>query len=346
MREKKVSILIPCRNEENYISALIDSIIENDYNKEHLEILILDGMSSDKTQSIIDNHASKYNFIKKIENKYKTVPYAMNIGIQEAVGDIIIRMDAHAIYPTNYISQLVYYSEKLNATNVGAAWKTLPANDTLEAKAIALALSHPFGVGDAEYRTNTSNKEYIKTDTVPFGCYKKSIFSEIGLYDTDLTRNQDNELNERIIKNGGEIYLIPSLKIKYFARENLRKLGKMFFQYGYFGPLVDLKIGKKTRLRRYIPSIFLLSLLLPMIISVFYHPAIYISIAFFLLHLTANTIVSTKIAFKQGIGLFPYLMSAFLTSHLSYGFGYLKGFIDFKLLKKHKKEKIAISLSR
>ena len=320
--------------------------MKNTYKHNHIEIIILNGMSTDKTANILNNYSSNYKFIKVIDNQEKTVPYAMNLGIINANGEIIIRMDAHCIYPKDYISKLVYYSKKLNADNVGGIWETLPANETLTAKAIALILSHPFGVGNAEYRVSKSDKEYIEVDTVPFGCYKKKIFDKIGLYDTDLTRNQDNELNERILKNGGKIYLIPSIKIKYFARENYTKFWKMLFQYAYFGPLVDIKLGKKTRLRRYIPSIFVISLIMPFIMALWEIDFILITVISFGLHTLANAYFSTKLAMKENIKLLPNLLFGFLTGHLSYGIGYLKGFIDFNILSKHKRNQVSVSLSR
>lgn len=344
---KKVSIIIPCRNEGTYILELIESILNNDYPKEMMEIIIVDGMSIDNTRSLLDKYVTgKDKTIKILDNKNHTVPYAMNIAIIQATGDIIIRMDAHSIYPPDYISKLVFYSKQLSADNVGGVWETLPANGTLKAKAIAFILSHPFGVGNAEYRINNKNQECIEVDTVPFGCYKRSIFDKIGLYDTDLTRNQDNELNERILKSGGKIYLIPSIKIKYFARENYTKFWKMLFQYAYFGPLVDIKLGKKTRLRRYIPSIFVISLIMPSIMALWDFDFILITAMSFGLHTLANIYFSTKLAIKENIKLLPNLLFGFLTGHLSYGIGYLKGFIDFNILSKHKKSQVSVSLSR
>jgi glycosyltransferase involved in cell wall biosynthesis len=343
---KIVTIIIPCRNEKKYIPSLLNSIIGNDYSKDVMEVLVIDGMSDDGTREILETYSISHPFIKTLDNIHKTVPQAMNIGIKNALGEFIIRMDAHATYPKDYISKLVYYSERLNADNVGGRCETLPANETLKAKAIALVLSHPFGVGDAEFRINKSNEEYVQVDTVPFGCYKKSLFDKIGFYDEELIRNQDNELNERLLKNGGKIYLIPSINIQYFARENYQKLWKMLFQYGYFGPLVDIKLGKRTRLRRYIPAIYVLSLALPVIAGL-WNPYLF-SLALLSggLHMMTNIYVSSKIAIRSDFRLLPYLMTGFTVGHLSYGIGYLKGMIDFHVLSKHKKNRVSVSLSR
>lgn len=341
-----VSIIVPCRNEEGYIKKFIESIINIDYPKESLEVLIVDGDSDDGSKEIILEYANKYPYIKLLNNPQKTVPCGMNLGIQNAKGDIIIRMDVHAIYPKDYIKKLIYYIEKLKADNVGGAWETIPSGDTLVARSIALSMSSLFGVGNAKYRTlkDDKAKEWYEVDTVPFGCYRKEIFDKVGYYDEDLIRNQDNELNERIIKYGGKIYLIPSIKIKYFARKNYSQLFKMFYQYGYFGPLVDKKLKKFTRIRRYIPAIFLLSMFLPIIMSLINLKFAYITVLIFLFYTMVNLSFSTWIAIKQkDITLVPFLFIAFLTSHFSYGLGYIIGFFDFILLNKKLKD---ISLSR
>lgn len=344
---KYVSLIVPCRNEVNYIPFIIKNILEQNYPKELIEVFIIDGLSDDGTVEYIQKFVHKYNFIKFLNNPYKVVPYALNIGIKNAKGDIIIRLDAHAEYPKNYISTLVNYLEKLNADNVGGVWETVPSVNTHKAKSIAIALSSPFGVGDATYRLASSDVEYIEVDTVPFGCYRRDVFDRIGLFDEQLTRNQDNEFNERLRKAGGKIYLIPSLKIKYYARENYSKLFKMFYQYGYFGPLVDIKLGRPTRLRRYIPSLFVLSIVLPLFFSIFYKYFIYLSFfiigIYFLTSLLFSVLESLK---NKNIKLMPFIIWAYFISHISYGIGYLKGFFDFVILRVNKKKKINVEISR
>ena len=346
MFHELISIIIPCKNEEKYIANTLDSIIEGDFPFENLEVFVVDGMSEDNTQDILQKYMQKYSQIYIINNPQQTVPYAMNYGIEAANGNTIIRLDAHSIYPKNYISELVKYLNKLDADNVGGVWDTIPANDSLEAKAIAYASSHPFGIGNAQYRISNKQEPY-EVDTVPFGCYKKEIFEKIGLYDTDLTRNQDDELNARIIQNNGKIFLIPSLKIKYFARDQFSKMFKMFYQYGYFKPLVNMKLLKPATLRQFVPVIFVLFLLVGALLSLFVSSTSYIFRAGLIFYFTVNMIVSFLIAKNQkNLMLIPYLMYTFFLIHLSYGLGYLMGIIDFMIFKKHMKKnfnKIKIS---
>lgn len=343
-----VTIIIPTRNEAKYIDVLINSIINQDIDKSKVEIIFIDGLSTDSTQNIIKNYLKKYPFIRLIENPHKTVPYALNLGIQHAKGDIIIRIDSHAEYPSNYVSTLVYYLQKLNADNVGALCETLPGSGTKVAKSIAISLSSIFGVGNATFRLNKKvNEEFIPVDTVPFGCYRREVFNNIGLFDEQLTRNQDNEFNERLLKAGGKIYLIPSLRIKYFARETYSKLYRMFFQYGYFGPLVDIKLKRPTRLRRYIPTLFVLALVTLPLAGLLIPFFLYLWLFVVLLYVVAAfSFAAYECAKRSKIVLVPFVMWAYFTSHISYGLGYLSGFIDFVVRRLHLKKKVDVEISR
>jgi len=342
-----ISIIIPCRNEELYIENTLNSIINNDYPLENLEILISDGRSNDKTREIVQDFEEKYIQIKLIDNPEKTVPYAMNYAIKEAKGEIIIRLDAHSIYPPDYISKLVYWIQELNADNVGGVWETTAANDTLEAKAIAYSTSHSFGIGNAQYRISNRLEPY-EVDTVPFGCYKKEVFENIGLFDIDLTRNQDDELNARLIQNGGKIFLIPDLKIKYFARDTFSKMFKMFYQYGLFKPLVNLKLKQPATIRQFIPPLFVLFLVIGTLFSSVSVIFLYIYIIGISLYFGINILVSLMLSKKKkDIRLVIYLIISFTLIHVSYGIGYLKGILDFTIFKKHKKVDLSkVNISR
>jgi glycosyltransferase involved in cell wall biosynthesis len=341
----KVTVVIPTRNEEKYISRCIDSVISGDYPHQKLEILIVDGGSLDKTRKIAKEYADKYPFVKLLDNDEKTVPFAMNIGIRKALGEIIIRMDAHAIYQHDYIDKLVRGLEELNADNVGGSLITVPANDSLQARAVALILSHPFGVGNSDFRIG--EKTVKEVDTVPFGCYRRSVFDKIGLYDEMLTRNQDDELNARLRKYGGKIYLIPSVKITYFARDNVFRMSSMLFQYGYFKPLVNLKVGWPATFRQIIPPLFVTSLFLLLVGGVFIPQFIYLFLAIIIVHTLSNSFVSISLAKTSNRCLAPLLFACFLMAHFSYGFGYMKGLLDFNLLRRHTRgNKMESSISR
>jgi glycosyltransferase involved in cell wall biosynthesis len=304
----KVSIIIPCYNEEAYIQDAISSISSQVHNYDY-EILVIDGMSTDKTIEKIKPLLSTN--VKLFENHNRTKPFALNIGIKQSTGDYILIADAHSVYPTNYISTLVRTIQENPAyANTGCAVKTLPANDTFIAKAIAIALSSRFGVGSSTFRTGTSILKEV--DTVPFGCFKREIFKHIGLFDTELTRNQDDELNARIINSGYKIALVPNIEVEYYARESLAKLWKMYYQYGFFKPLVNKKLGSAATIRQFAPPALIL--FLPLTITPY--------LLFLLLAFSYGTFIS-----KNPIVALLFSVSV-ATMHFSYGTGYILGMIN------------------
>ncbi|GAB6183585.1 glycosyltransferase family 2 protein [Thermodesulfovibrio hydrogeniphilus] len=332
-----VSIIIPCRNEEKFIGKCLDSIIANDYPKDKLEIFVVDGMSEDKTREVLKEYTQKYPFIKILDNPKKVTPSALNIGIKKAKGEIIIIIGAHTEYTRDYISKIVHWLKKSGADSVGGILITKPGANTLIAKAIPLALSSMFGVGNAYFRTGVKEPRYV--DTVPFGAYRREVFDKIGLFDEELVRNQDDELNLRLIKNGGKILLVPDIISYYYARDSLLKLWKLYFQYGYFKPLVALKVGTVLTWRQLIPAIFVGSLFISGILSFFFSPFLWLFFFILCSYLLANLGFSVYLSLKKGIKYLPFLPLCFATLHFSYGIGYLKGIMDFIILKKHKKNK-------
>lgn len=333
-----VSVIIPCRNEEKYIAKCLDSIINNNYAQTALEVLVVDGMSDDSTREIVRKYADNYAWIKLLDNPKKIVPTAMNIGIKNAKGDIIIRMDAHNRYSKDYISKCVEYLQKYNVDNVGGVWVTLPGGNTLTAHSIALGLSSPFGIGNAYFRLGLREPKYV--DTVPFGCYKKEVFDRIGLFDEDLIRNQDDEFNLRLIKNGDKILLVPDIVSYYYARDSLAKLWKMYFQYGYFKPLVAYKIRTILTWRQLVPPVFISSLIFLGVFSFFFKFSSLIFLFVILGYLLINMGFSSLISAKEGVKYIFVLPITFAVLHFSYGFGYLKGILDFIIFKKHLRKKI------
>lgn len=320
-----LSVICPIYNEEKYIGSFLDSILQQDYPKEELEILLVDGMSKDKTREIISAYAEKFPCLKLVNNPQQTVPYAMNNGIKNAKGDTIIRLDAHAEYPTDYFTKLCDKLENLEgAENVGGVCITLPCNNSAVAVAIAECLSNKFGMGNSYFRVGASH--VMSVDTVPFGCFRKSLFNKIGMYDTDMIRNQDDELNGRIIKSGGKIYLLPDVEIKYFARDKVSKVRKMFYQYGLYKPLGNKKLGAPATMRQFFPLLFVSGLVVGFLFSLIF-PIIWpLYICIIIFHFLIGTIEGVKSANKTNrywcVFLMPYI---FFNMHICYGLGYLKG---------------------
>lgn len=327
-----LSVIVPIYNEEKYIAKCIDSILEQDYPKDDLEILFVDGMSTDRTRSIISGYIEKYPFIKLLDNPKKIVPYAMNAGIKASKGEIIIRLDGHVEYPTNYFSALVKNLIELDADNVGALCETLPCGTSSKELAIAEALSSSFGMGNSFFRIGCNVVKEV--DTVPFGCFKREVFDKVGLYDVELVRNQDDELNGRIINSGGKIYLIPSIVTKYYARDKISKVRKMFFQYGLYKPLVNKKLGKPATIRQFFPLLFVLGLILGLILSCVHWLIACVYLSVLMLYVLLALCFTAKSVRRTGNwGLFIYQPLTYLTVHLSYGWGYLVGIYKILLNK-------------
>lgn len=258
MIEKKfISVVMPVYNEEKYIENCIESLLLQDYPQQYMEWIFVDGCSDDDTQKLIAKYINEYpDLIKLFNNPQKTVPYAMNIGIKEAKGEYIIRLDAHADYNREYISKCVHYLNTTDADNVGGIAET--KSKGFVGGCIAKMLSSKFGVGNSQFRTNGVSG-YV--DTVPFGAFRKEVFDRWGGYNERLTRNQDNEMNYRIRKNGGKIYLANDIRFSYYCRESIKGISNMAVKNGMWN-VITMKLCPGTMgVRHFIPLVFLLSLI-------------------------------------------------------------------------------------
>lgn len=332
------TVMVPCRNEQHFIANCLDSIIAQDYPKDKLEILVVDGASNDKTKEIISEYALKYSFVKLLNNAKKVVPAALNMAVKAAKGDIIMRMDAHCIYTQDYISKCVQRLKQHDEVdNVGGICITLPGNNTLLSQSIALALSHPFGVGNSYFRIGSKKERYV--DTVPFGCYKRKVFLKNGLFDEDLIRTQDSEFNARLLKNGGRILLVPEIISYYYARDSLYALWKMQFQYGYFKPLAAKKIGRIFAPRHAVPPLFIGSLIISFVFSPFFKFFLWYFLFALFFYIVVDLGVSLAISLKKKFKCFCILPLIFSVIHFAWGIGFLKGTLDFVIFKKDKKKR-------
>ena len=337
-----VSVVIPCRNEEAYIAACLDSILAGDYPRNLLEILVVDGQSDDGTREILSRYATRHPYIILLENPRRTTPAALNVAIRAASGSVIIRMDAHVLYPWYYIRRLVEALEETGADNVGGVLDTVAVDDTPTARAIALGLSHPFGVGNSHFRTGSRVRREV--DTVPFGCYRREIFDRIGLFDEELIRNQDDEFNFRLIGRGGRVLLVPEVRCRYFPRRSFRQVARMYYQYGYFKPLVARKVGRVMTVRQVVPSILVATLMASAGLSPWTPGAgaVFASIAgVYAVFVLACSAAAAGTDLRCGMALtavFPIL-------HFSYGIGFIRGIYDH-IVARAVPEAAAIRLSR
>lgn len=316
---------MPCRNEEKYIRGCLDSVIANDFPKELLTVMVIDGMSTDRTREIVKEYAERYPFIRLLDNPDKVQTFATNIGINECDDSVILRMDAHAEYPIDYISKSVSWIEKEMADCVGGVCVTKPGGDTAVARAIALALSHPFGVGNSYFRIGSQGPK--DADTVPFGCYRKEVFDTVGLFNENLNRTDDLEFNLRMKRAGGKILLVPEIQSFYYARSNLRDLARQNFGNGFWVVYSLAYANLPFSFRHLVPFVFVSALIGSLMLSFLSHPFIILFGMIAGLYSAANTFFSLSLSLKHGLKYFPFLVASFATLHFSYGLGSLWGMV-------------------
>lgn len=289
-------------------------------------------MSQDCTREIVAKYTAKYPFISLIDNPKRIAPWAMNLAVKEAKGDVIMRLDAHAIYEKNYFSALVRALKVYDADNVGAVCRTDVLNKTPKTLAIREVLSNKFGVGNSTFRTGISGVQEV--ETVPFGCWKREVFEKYGMYDVRLVRNQDIELNKRIIRGGGRIVIVPDTYCTYFARENYHELAKNNYGNGKWNILTVYytKEMRSLSVRHFVPLAFVLSLIVPILVGVFWWPTLCVSVLALCVYLLALGSVSAKLAVSKRLSFF-YLLASFSVLHISYGWGSLVGILKLLFTK-------------
>lgn len=321
-----VSVLIPCRNEERYIASCLDSILGGDYPRDRLEVLVIDGRSDDRTPWILQQYSRRYPHVRVLDNPRRITPAALNIGLRAARGELIARVDAHAVYPADYLSRLVSALEETGADSVGGVIETRPGIDTAIGRAIAAAMSHPLGVGNSHFRVGSTIRRTV--DHVPFFCCRKTVFDRVGGFDEELVRNQDGEFSTRLIRQGGRIVLIPEVVAQYFARDSMSKLARMFYQYGYFKVLTTRKVGRVMTVRQVVPAAFILTLLMLSLTSLWVPPA---GMALFGILAAYAAIVfafGLRSAHSIGTESAVVLCACFPVMHFSYGFGSLRRAVE------------------
>jgi len=322
-----VSVVIPCYNEEKFIKRCLDGIINNTYPEHSLEILVVDGMSTDNTRQILSEISTKHPLVVVVDNPARFKPHALNIGIRNAKGNIIIRCDAHSIYPTDYISKLVGYLTESGVDNVGGIRRQAPMENTLIGNSINYVMTHSFGCGDAKYRTGS--REPMLVDTVFGGCYRRDVFERIGSFDERLLRGQDREFNERLRRAGGKIKLFPDVECTYFTRSSL----VAYIKHTYVSGITPLYISRITGeqnfgWRNFVPACFVLTLLGTVFLSIFFSWIGLVFLFVLALHLGVGFLIGVSVARKQKKAAYVVSMPLlFLLTHLAYGTGTLVGLI-------------------
>lgn len=325
MKSPKVSIIVPLFNEEKYIEGFIHSLTVQTFPLEQMEWILVDGNSTDKTVEIIRAFIEEEKYpLVLLNNPNRKTPYALNIGIEQAKGDYIIRLDAHAKYYPDYIEKCVYYLDTTDADNVGGVAETSAGG--FMGQAISQMLSTPFGVGGSDFRIGNGNR-YV--DTVPFGAFRREVFDRVGLFNVKLLRSEDNDINSRIRESGGKIWLAEDIKFQYFCRDTVKGILKMALQNGNALFHTLRENPKAMSLRHFIPFSFLLSLLFLPLISLLF-PVVWWVFFFEIVTYTSLNLYFSffKTNSKKHAIVTLWLYPLF---HLCYGLGSLMGLFGFAL---------------
>ncbi|HVO76300.1 MAG TPA: glycosyltransferase family 2 protein [Ignavibacteriaceae bacterium] len=306
-----ISVICPAYNEVNYIRNILSFFIES--KPAEKELLIIDGGSKDGTREEVLKQGEKNPKIKLIDNPMQTVPFALNLGIKNSRGDIIIRIDAHTIYSLDYFEKIIETFDRTGADIVGGPTR-IQADSPMQ-EAIGFTMSHPFGIGGS--KVHDENFEGY-ANHVTFGAWRREIFKDIGFFDERLKRNQDDEFHYRAASLGKKIYLNPEIKLWYIPRRSILTFFIQYFQFGLYKPLVLKKIKSGFKLRHIIPSLFVIYLFtLPLSFFQSYR-LIPLGLYFFIIMI---------LSFNAKIKIPYILIILFPVIHVAYGTGFLLGLI-------------------
>lgn len=321
-----VSVVMPVKNEIKYIELALNSLFAQDYPKELIEIICVDGMSDDGTREILKTLQHIHPNLRTLDNSKRITPAALNIGILASSGEIVIRVDAHSSYPKNYITSLVSCLIELKADNVGGVCTAVSKIKSRTTDSIIDVLTSWFGVGNSLFRLGVADIREV--DTVPFGCYRKSIFEKIGYFNEQLYRTEDYEFNQRLRSLGGRIYLIPKLVIHYFVVQTYFAFAKKQYNNG-FGVLDTAVVQGKIKflaIRHLVPLGFVIYCAMLPVLQKFIWNLSYIPASLYLLCLISagfRCLVKTRDPVTATLSIYAH----FLT-HFSYGLGSLCSLVD------------------
>lgn len=336
-----VSVVMPVRNEADFIARSLQAVLLQNYPPEFFEIIIADGLSTDSTRRIIENLSAEYGVnITIVDNPEQIAPTGLNHAIAAEHGEIVIRVDGHCEIAPDYVTNCVRYLQENRAEGVGGPIETI--GETLTAQAIAVAMSSGFGVGGSAFRTINDREMYV--DTVAFPGYKREIFDRIGVFNEELVRNQDDEFNYRLRKSGGRILLAPDIHSKYYSRSNLKSLWRQYFQYGFWKVRVFQLHPKQMNLRQFIPFGFVMTLAFLLLASIFSRYAVWSLAAVLSLYTLAALAATLKAARRIKLGGLPLVFFSFAILHISYGVGVVCGLYAFRR-KWHKRREAETTIN-
>ena len=315
-----VSMVIPMRNEEKYIGRCLQSITAQQYPQERIEVLVVDGMSTDSSRRIVNDVARVARFpIQIVDNPRRITSRGLNLGIQRAQGEIIGITSAHSTLDPAFISEGVRLIQERNVECASSPITSI--GEGIVAQAIALAMSHPFGVGDARFRY--SRREEM-SDAAAFALYKREVFERLGGFKASMPDDSDSDFHYRLIESGGHILQSPKIKSHYYVRATMPSLFRQYFRYGMSKIVVMRRYPHRIKIRQIVPSLFVTGLLGSGLLGLFNKDARNLFRVILGNYLLISLTTSASISAKSGWRYLPFLPVAFACLHTSYGVGLLR----------------------
>lgn len=318
---------MPCYNEQQTIRLLLESIFHQTYPLKNIEVIIADGISTDRTRQAIQEFMWENPdlSVRVIDNPKRSIPAALNQALKATTGEYIVRLDAHSLPAQDYVARSVADLQAGLGDNVGGMWEIQPGSDEWQARSIARAAAHPLGAGDARYRVGGRAQE---VDTVPFGAFNRSLIERIGLFDETLLTNEDYEFNTRIRQAGGKIWFDPEIKSQYIARRNLGELARQYWRYGFWKVKMLRRFPESFRWRQ-LAGLFVLSFPVLGLLGIWFNWAAWLLLVEIGLYLLALFFVGLQLSIQhRDLAMLWGVPLAIATMHFSWGTAFIWSMIS------------------
>jgi len=326
--EPQFSIIVPIRNEAAFIEKTLEAIVRQSYPMHLIEVIVADGQSDDDTRAVVRHYAENHAELRLalIDNPNRIFSSGFNAGLAIVQGDIV---GGHSQIAPDFVENNINLLKETDAACSGGVIHTI--GQSTIGTAISLGMSTWFGVGGVTFRISTDAEFVVReVDTVAFGAYRREVFDRIGQLDEELVRNQDDEFNYRLRKQGGRILFSSAIQTTYHSRSSLPRLRKQYYQYGFWKVRVMQKHPRQMRMRHFVPVAFVATLMILAILALFQGVFQWLFLAIIGLYAIASLVVSFKIASKEGWKYIIWLPVVFAALHFSYGTGFLVGLVEFR----------------
>lgn len=321
-----VTVVMPVRNEGDFITRSLGAVLRQDYPADRLHVIVADGMSTDNTRPLIQALQAEHPNVTLLDNPGKIVSTGLNRALAHAKGEVVVRVDGHCEIAPDYVRRCVAHLQDDGVDVVGGPLETI--GGTPLSQVIARAMSSWFGVGGSAFRTVSDRTMLV--DTVAFAAFSRNAIERAGAFDEELVRNQDDEYNYRLRKLGAKILLAADVRSRYYSRSRLSQLWRQYFQYGYWKVRVLQKHPRQMRARQFVPPAFVAALAGSALLTPFAKPARALFLTLAACYILANLAASVRVGRDMHTPHAFTLPVVFGTLHISYGSGFLYGLLKFK----------------